>query len=75
MCSVLKKLLNLINFEQVLKGHIDLGNARFPDGTNGIASFFSPLFNFFFFSYLREHLFLSVFVYLPNLKINGNVYI
>lgn len=65
ICSVLKKLLNLINFEQVLKGHIDLGNARFPNGTNGIASFFFFLpfvFNFFF-SYLDEYLFLRVFEY------------
>lgn len=30
------KLLYLLYPVQVLKGHIALGNARFPNGTNGI---------------------------------------
>jgi Xaa-Pro aminopeptidase len=33
------KLLDFLNLVQVLKGHIALGNAIFPNGTNGITKF------------------------------------
>lgn len=42
---VLSILLDLLDFMQVLKGHIGLGNARFPSGTAGMMSFFSCSFN------------------------------
>lgn len=34
-----KELPNFLDVMQVLKGHIALGNARFPNGTNGSYSF------------------------------------
>lgn len=38
-CYGLMKWLDVLHFVQVLKGHIALGNARFPNGTNGIHAF------------------------------------
>lgn len=35
------KLYDMLDLMQVLKGHIALGNARFPNGTNGIICFLS----------------------------------
>lgn len=55
----LMKLLDVLHFVQVLKGHIALGNARFPNGTNGIHAFV-----FLFLSHLIEmfHVWFSKFV-------------
>lgn len=40
----------LLHFLQVLKGHIALGVARFPNGTNGIFDVFILFFVFIFFT-------------------------